>query len=126
MSGLTEEFSAVIGELATELGEGLTATLVVATTTLDRNTGGITESASTSYSFRCPPPSPWSRRPMVDESLVDALRLITPRILDAAGALVTPARGDRIMLYGRAHQIVLVEPIGVGDDVAGFSLAIRG
>lgn len=127
MSRLTEDFAAAIAEIAADLGEGLTATLVVPQTAVDPDTGAVESSgADLTYDFACPPPSPWSTRSLDGGEIgIDALRLVVPRIEDGSGNSVTPVRGNLVRLYGRDHSIVLVSPIAAGDDVAGYELAIR-
>lgn len=127
MSNLTREFADVIGEIATELGEGLTATLIQTPSTVDADTGAVTPGTPSSYVFACPPPSPRRVGAIAGgEEIMDALVLVVPQILNASGSVITPTRGDTIELYGADYQIIEAFPLGAGDGIAGHRITLRG
>lgn len=125
MSNLTDEFAAVIAELASELGQGLTATLLQRTGTYDPDTQSYAESDVTEHSFACSPPAEdRGTIPGTSEVRRGILRMIVPTTSNL-GETIVPTLSDRIQVGSAIYQIVGVAALRVGDGIAGYDCEVR-
>lgn len=125
---LVEEFRTAIADIATALGEGLTATLIHFGADGPSYTPGTQDYGAGTpieQTFAC---SPVAERRGSDtgspEVLRGALQLIVP-VVDSAGDPIEPVVGDRVRVAGIIYQIVAISPLNIGTGVAGYECEVR-
>lgn len=127
MSALTDEFAAVIGELADELGEGLTATLIKFPTSaaFDPATQSYSDEAAVEQIFACAPPAQAKRNASnADLTQTGNLMIIVPAV-DEDGDAMAPVVGDRIKVGTVIYHIVAMVPLMVGTGTSGYQCEVR-
>ena len=124
---LTDEFKDLIDELAIDLGEGLTATLIQfpSTSTFDPATQSYSDAAAVEQTFACSPPSAavgtTAGMPEVQRGI---LSMVIPTV-DEDGDAMTPRTGDRLRINSVIYQIVSADPLMIGTGTAGYQCEVR-
>lgn len=125
MSNLTDEFAAAIAELASELGQGLTATLLQRTGTYDPDTQSYLDPEVVEHDFACAPPSEdRGTVPGSPEVLRGSLQIIIPTT-DSAGESIEPVVGDRVRVGSVIYQIATVVQLNIGTGIAAYECEVR-
>ena len=59
-----------------------------------------------------------------DESIGGNPTFTMPRVLRSDGSLVEPKRGDRLTVGAIVYSIQTVNPIAIGDGIAGYGMEL--
>lgn len=127
MSALTEEFKDAIAELAVDLGEGVTATLIQfpATATFAPESQRYADSTPTEFVFTChPPTAAVGTVAGMSEVQRGILTLVIPTEADD-GTAMTPRTGDRMRFNSVIYQLVSADPIYIGTGICGYLCEVR-
>lgn len=134
MTGLADEFKDLLAELADDLGEGLTATLVeigvpgsatLTSKTFDPATrryvisGGDGDPVRTTVTIA----PPWD---IVTDENGSRARMVLPVAQRSDGSDLVPYEGLKVEVDGKAWQVTTVKTYRIGNAVYGYEVEVRG
>lgn len=126
MSNLTDEFAAVIAELASELGEGLTATLTQRSGTFNASTQTYTGGETAQHELAIAPPSEQRQTQGGSAELRSGALTVVLPTTSTAGVAITPTVSDTLTVGATTLQILSVRALRIGDGIAGWLCEVRG